>query len=180
MGDTWAKRGEVNLFGGFRKKVTQQTIEMVRQPYAIFQHNYGVPSGFWQDEFVLGFFGMMIALASQTISNGRLSQADKGHLLQDAFGALSNMNGAAITRRFTELIYEKPQNDAFKLGGDNAEIVTLAIFGKVTPTGRDAVEEAKREAAAQGAPGELAAVVTVLAMRFFVGPLIERFDLEVE
>jgi len=175
MGNTRAHFGEVTLFGGFRKKVTQQTIEMVRQPYAVFQNSYGVPPGFWQDEFVLGFFGVMIGLVSHVASQGRLSQSDKGYLLQDTFGALSNMNGAAITRRFSELVYQQPQSDAFKLGGDNGEIVTWAFFGKATPTGMEAVEDAKREAAAQSAPG---AVATILAMKLFVAPLAERFDLK--
>jgi hypothetical protein len=165
------------LFGSFRKKVTQQTIEMVRQPYAIFQHIYGVPAGFWQDEFVLGFFGVMIGLVSQTLSQDRLSQTDKGYLLQDTFGALSNMNGAAITRRFTELAFQQPQDTAFELGGDNGQIVTLAMFGKGTPKGREAIEEAKKAAAAQGSPGDVAAVAAILARKLFVGPLIERFDL---
>lgn len=166
------------MFGGFRKKVTQQTIGMVRQPYAIFQHNYGIPPNFWQDEFVLGFFGVMIGLVSQALSQGRLSQTDKGYLLQDTFGALSNMNGAAITRRFSELAHQQPHSEAFKLGGDNGEIVPLAFFGKATLTGREAVEEAKREAAAQGASGDVGAVATILAMKLFVMPLVARFGLE--
>lgn len=166
------------VFGGFRKKITSQTIEMVRQPYAIFQHAHGIPPGFWQDEFVLGFFGMMIGLASQALSQGRLSQTDKGYLLQDTFSALSNMNGAEITRRFKELIYQQPQSSAFRLGADNGEIVTLAFFGKGTEIGREAIELAKREAAAKGTPRDVGAVATILAMKLFVTPLIERFDLD--
>ncbi len=166
------------MFGSFRKKVTEQTIGMVRQPYAIFQQNYGIPPGFWQDEFVIGFFGMMIGLVSQALSQGRLSQTDKGYLLSDTFGALSNLNGAEITRRFSELVYKQPQSAAFKLGGDNGEIVTLAFFGKATEASRDVVEEAKREAERQGNPRNAAAVATLLAMKLFVSPLVERFDLK--
>jgi hypothetical protein len=127
------------MFGNFRKKVTQQTIEMVRQPYAIFQQNYGIPPGFWHDEFVIGFFGGMIAIISQILGQGRLSEIDKGLLLQDTFTALSNANGATLARRFGDLVRQMPQDEAFKLGGDNAEVVTLAFFGKGTPAGLEAI-----------------------------------------
>lgn len=166
------------MFGGHRKKVTDQTIQMVRQPYALFQNTYGIPQGFWQDEFVLGFFGVKIGLVSQALGQGRLSTTDKGRVLQDTFTALSNMNGEAIARRFGDFAREEPQSADFRLGCDNGEIVTLAAFGKGTPQGRAAIEEAKSEAAAQGRPGDVGAVATILAMKLFVGPLVERFGLE--
>lgn len=165
------------MFGNFRRKVTDQTIAMVRQPYAAFQSAYGVPPGFWQDEFVLGFFGVMIGLISGAIGQGRLSQADKGHLVADTFGALSNMNGAAITRRFNELVLQQPQQPDFKRGGDYGEIVTLAMFGKGSEMGRPAIEAAKDMAAAQGRAGDPGAVAAVLAQTHFVQPLIDRFSL---
>ena len=165
------------MFGSFRKKVTHQTIDMVRQPYAVFKQNYGIPPGFWQDEFVIGFFGGMIAIVSQVLGQGRLSQIDKGLLLQDTFTALSNANGAALARRFGDLVRQVPQSEAFKCGGDNAEVVTLAFFGKGTPEGREVIEEAKREAAARGAARDVGAVATILAMRLFVQPLKDRFEL---
>ena len=165
------------MFGRFRKKVTRQTIEMVKQPYAIFQSFYGIPPGFWQDEFVLGFFGVMIGLVSELRGQGRLSQLDKGHLLQETFSSLSNMNGIAIARRFSDLAHQQPHSDDFKLGGDHAEIVTLALLGKVTPAGREIVERAKTKAAAQGEPGDTAVVGIILARELFIQPLIERFGL---
>lgn len=164
------------MFGSFRKHVTQQTIDMVRQPYAMFQRFYGTPPDFWQDEFVLGFFGVMIGLLSKFLSQGKLSQTDNGLLLQDVFGALSNMNGAAVTRRFTELAFERPPSADFKLGGDHGEIVTLALLGKSTPAGREAVEQAKQEAASQGSTGDIGAIAAILIMKLFVQPLSERFD----
>ena len=168
------------MLGRFRKKVTRQTIEMVRQPYALFQSNYGIPDGFWQDEFVLGFFGVMIGVLSKLIGEGRLNQMDKGHLLQDTFSSLSNMNGAAIARHFSDLAHENPQREDFVRGGDNGEIVTLILLGKASDTGRDIVEKVKKEVEESGMPKDSAAIhaIQMILMReLFINPLVNRFGI---
>lgn len=165
------------MFGSFRKQVTQQTIQMVRQPFAIFQNAYGVPLGFWNDEFVLGFFGVMIGLVSKVAGQGRLNQTDNGLLLQDTFAALSNMNGVAITRRFSELALQSPQSQTFRLAGDNAEIVTVIMFGRTSPRVQDAIEQVRREITSQGSHPDSGTISSILMMKLFVQPLVQRFDL---
>lgn len=165
------------MFGRSRKKITKQIIDMVRQPYAVLQANYGIPPGFWQDEFVLGFFGVMIGVLSKLIGEDRLSQADKGYLLQDTFSSLSNMNGVAIARRFSDLAHESPQNEDFVRGADNGEIVTLMFLGKVSDTGRDIVERAKKQAVEQGMPRDIYAIQMILYRELFVDPIVDRFGI---
>ena len=165
------------MFGGFRKKITKQIIDMVRQPYAVFQSNYGIPPGFWQDEFVLGFFGVMVGVLSKLLGENRLSQADRGYILQDTFSNLSNMNGAAIANQFSDLAHENPQNKDFVRGADSGEIVTLMFLGKVSDTGRDIVERAKKEAEEQGTPRDISAIQMILWRELFVNPLVDRFGI---
>lgn len=163
------------MLGRFRKKVTKQVIEMIRQPYAVFQSDYGVPARFWQDEFVLGFFGIIIGVLLKSIGEDRLSQADKGRLLVDVFSGLSNMNGTAIARQFSELAHENPQSEDFVRGADNGEIVALIIFGKVSETGRDIVERAKMQAEEQGMSRDIPAIQMILWRELFFDPVIDRF-----
>ncbi|KZL01483.1 MULTISPECIES: hypothetical protein [unclassified Pseudovibrio] len=160
------------MFGGFRKKMTRQTIEMVKQPYAIFQHHHGIPAGFWQDEFVVGFFGSMVSMVAMILAKGKLSRTDRGYVLQDSFSALSNMNGMAIAQRFTELSMQKPMSASFKQGVDNGAIISFAMFGTTAPEDQMLIDAAEQEAARLGLP-----LPSYLMMTLYVEELKERFDL---
>jgi hypothetical protein len=162
------------MFGNRRKKVTAQTIEMARQPLAILQDNYGLPPKFWADEFVLGYFGTTIGFLSHMLGEGKLDHEDKGFILIETFTALSNMNGKAIADRATELAQSNPKSEDFELGADNGSIVTLAVFGKVTPIGQGAVARAQRLADKRGDPEQM---LSILMMSKFIGPISKRFDL---
>ena len=166
------------MLGRFRKKVTKQIIEMARGPLAVFQSNCGIPVGFWQDEFVLGFFGCMIGVLSELIGEGKLTQFDKGRLLQDTFTSLSNMNGVAIARHFSDLAHENPQREDFVRGGDSGEIVTLILLGKVSDTGRDIVERIKKEMEDSGMQRDIGIIQTILMRDLFINPLVDRFDIQ--
>jgi hypothetical protein len=166
------------MFGGRRKKITLQTIEMAKQPYAMFQNIYGVPAHFWTDEFVLGYFAMMTGVLCKFLGGDKLSQADRGYVLLNVFAALSNTDGSAILQHSTELSLKHPKSDAHELGCDNGVIVTLAAFGKVSSIGQEAVLEAKTIAASQGNSEVKGAVETILMTKLFIEPLLERFNLD--
>lgn len=163
------------MFGSRRKKVTARAIEMARQPLAILQHNHGLPPLFWNDEFVIGYFGSTIGFLSHMLGDGRLSTTDKGFILVDVLTDISNMNGKVIAERSIELAQSNPKNEAFELGADNGSIVTLAAFGKVTPVGQQAVAEAQKSADEQGDPQQM---LPILMMSLFFQPISERFSLK--
>nr|WP_321461173.1 hypothetical protein [uncultured Cohaesibacter sp.] len=166
------------MFGGVRKKVTKQTIDLVRMPYGIYQSNFGIPADFWQDKFVLGFFGGMIGIVSFVLSANRLNLTEKGCVLQDTFSALSNMDGVALARNFADLANEKPMQADFDKGVNNGQIVALALMGKTDPSDRDLIEQAKFEAVSQGLMAN--EFPLILAKRLFVNPLNERFNSEAQ
>ena len=80
------------MFGRNRRLATEHTLNAVRPIIAIAQHYQGLPAGFWQDDFVLGFVGFLIGFHANFTSGRSLSQEDKGTLLYDVFGTLSNVD----------------------------------------------------------------------------------------
>ena len=165
------------MFGGLRKRVTNETIAATRQLVSSFQLAHGIPRGFWQDDFIVGYFGNTIGVYSRMCSGDRLSQTEKGYLLCEVFEAISNSNGSAIVRRFTEMAFQSPRPESFQRGLDFGEIVTLAMLGKVTDLGRPFVEDAKRIAAERGQQHDVNVVVQILLQKLFLEPIEARFSL---
>ena len=107
------------MFGSRRRKATNAAINALRPLVGSIQHSRGLPSHFWVDPYVLGFFHFMIGHRAKLATNGRIGGEDLGQSLVDTLTALSNMNGASIARRSTELALSK--NDAlFERGADDA------------------------------------------------------------
>ena len=102
------------MFGRAKRKVTKHTEDAIRPILASYQYSNGIPAGFWQDEFVLGFIGFMISFHVNITSGYKLSTADKGFLLFDVFTTLSNMNGKLIAKNYTDLAMEDPKNEDFE------------------------------------------------------------------
>jgi hypothetical protein len=111
------------MFGSRRRKAVRAAVDNIRPIIGIIQYNYGIPSGFWQDEYLLGFFGFLIGFHLQRAAGGVLSQTDKGQGLADAFTELSNINGAAIARHFTTLALAETED--FTRGSDNAALIAF-------------------------------------------------------
>lgn len=171
------------MFGRNRRLATEHTIAAVRPLIAVFQYHNGLPAGFWQDEFVVGFIGFMIGFHANHTSGRKLSQTDKGFLLRDVFTALSNMNGQAIGSEFARLAMLKDKSPDFEKGCDNASVCAFATIGKMNEQGRvyydQAKEQAKEIAVITGSPNDLGSVAAVLLQKLFFEPLRERFEMEV-
>jgi hypothetical protein len=124
----------------------------------------------------LGFIGFMISFHSSVTSGLKLSLEDKGHLVFDAFGALSNLIGKVITQNYLALVNLTTKNPDFEKGADNAAVCAFYSIGKVNEEGRMFVEQAKKMAEAQGEAGDRSAVVVWLLQILYVRPLRDRFD----
>lgn len=164
------------MFGRNRRLATEHTINAVRPIIGIVQNFQGLPSGFWRDEFVLGFVGFMVGFHANYTSGRNLSSEDKGQLLIDVFTALSNLNGAEIARESTRLALQSPKSPDFERGADNAAICAFASIGKVSEQGRPHYEQAKEIALSQGQRLDHSAVAAVLMKRLFFDPLREKFQ----
>ncbi|MER8462450.1 hypothetical protein [Mesorhizobium sp. M1396] len=164
------------MFGRNRRLATEHTISAVRPFVGIFQNLNGIPAGFWRDEYVLGFLGFMISFHANYTSGRQLSREDKGHLLNDVFTALSNMNGQAISEEYVRLATLAHKDSDFEEGADNAAICAFASIGKMNEQGRPLYEKAKEVAAAQDKPNDLGTIVGVLMHKLFYERLAERFN----
>lgn len=164
------------MFGRNRRLATKHTVDAMRPLIAIVQSLYGIPPGFWRDDFVLGFMGFMVSFHVNFTSGRTLSTADKGYLLADVFTALSNMNGAEISRDYTHRATLAANNPDFERGADNAAICALASIGKMNEQGMPHYERATEIAAKQGSQGDPGAVVAILMQQLFCEPIRERFS----
>jgi len=165
------------MFGNKRKKATEFVIDRMRPLVGLIQHQYGIPEGFWQDEFVLGFMHLMVSFHTQQ-SGYHLSTTDKGFLIADVYTSLSNLNGAAIGQRATDIATEEDQHPDFKLGADCAHICAFATIGKMSEDGRKIVAAAKDMAAERGNADDTSAVVEILFHELFFQKIAERFGLD--
>jgi hypothetical protein len=167
------------MFGNKKRKAVDHVTERLRPLMGIISHNYGIPERFWDDEFVLGFMLMMVSFHLNETSGLRMSQTDKGFVMTDVFSNLSNLNGAAISRRAVDLAMQDPKSPDFELGGDNAHICAYASLGKVSDVGRPHVEAAKEIAAMQGNERDIGLITGALLQSLFFRPLAERFEWDV-
>jgi hypothetical protein len=164
------------MFGSNRRKATAHTIEAVRPLIGIYQRHNGTPQGFWEDEFVLGFFGFMIGFHGSVTSGRNLSQEDKGYVLADVFTAISNLNGHAIAKNFLRLSTLEQKSQDFETGADYASYCAFASIGKMNEQGRPFFEKAKQIAAGQGKEHEHGAVVSALIHLLYIQTLQQRFE----
>ena len=115
------------MFGSKLKKANTAALQALRPLIANMQRNQGLAPDFWTDPYVLGYFGFAVAHHAKLATHGQISPTDLGIVLADVFGALSNMNGEAIRRRYIELI-DKDGAD-FKRANDDAAALFLYQIG---------------------------------------------------
>jgi hypothetical protein len=77
----WLPEPDIQMFGSKRRKAVRAAVDNIRPIIGIIQYNYGIPAGFWQDEYSMGFFGFLISFHMQRASRGALSQTKKDKYL---------------------------------------------------------------------------------------------------
>jgi hypothetical protein len=109
------------LFTNSREKASRAAVEAIRPMIATLQHSIGLPAGFWIDPYAIGFVHFMIVWHAKLATHGKITGADLGFVLSDAFTALSNMNGVEIVRHSNTL-----ENDPdFNRGADDAAAIAF-------------------------------------------------------
>jgi hypothetical protein len=162
------------MFGSKRRKAVQTTVERIRPVIAVIQHHFGLPAGFWQDDFVIGFFGFLIGFHMNITFGFSLSQTEKGLALTEAFTALSNMNGVVLARRFVELTTVSTSD--FERGADNAALIAYFSIGQLkNETENEHVREARAMAEKIGAGNNRGDIAGMLMLNLFVKEVEERF-----
>ena len=167
------------MFGLKRKLAVQAVIDNVRPLIGTFQQYEGIPVGFWQDRYVIGFIGMLIVYhmnlaSSGSLSNSNLSTEDKGRVLIETFTTLSNINGLEITRNYREFLTAR--NPEFLRGSHNASVI-MGYAANNLPNEDDhpGLMEAKKIAARMGKAGDRMQIGSLLMMELFYNEVHKRF-----
>lgn len=128
----------VFMFGGKRKRLVRHVTDALNPFVMNTQRATGIPQGFWEDDFVLGFIGFCIAFHMNKTSNINASVSDKGAALIEVFTNLSHMNGLPLARKYNTLTIDK-SNPEFESGADNAATWLFYMYGflKNEATNRD-------------------------------------------
>jgi hypothetical protein len=167
------------MFGLKRKLALQAVIDNVRPLIGIFQQYEGIPVGFWQDRYVLGFISMLIVhhmnlASSGSLTNSNLSTEDKGRVLIETFTTLSNINGIEITRNYRELLAAR--DPEFLRGSHNAAVTMgYATNNLANEDAHPGLMEAKNIAARMGKAGDRTQIGSLLMMELFYNEVQKRF-----
>jgi hypothetical protein len=116
------------MFGSKRRKLVDKVYHSVL-PYvaAVEQSIGGMPPGFWEDPFVIGFFTFQVGLTLKLAGGDQLSPEEKGLATCEILGALSHTSGVQITRSMTHLALSKDTQSG--RGADVAQLVSLYPMG---------------------------------------------------
>ncbi len=165
----------MDLFGTKRRNATNAAVNAARPLIGTIQHLYGIPVGFWQDEFVLGYMMSLGSTVINTFDDG-FSTETKGKILTDFFTSISNQNGQAISRKIVDLNSHKTPD--YIVGGDNA---MLSLFYSVGSLKNEdtfpEIVQAKLMAFELGHGQDKGAIGAILIQKLFHRVVIERFQL---
>lgn len=109
------------LFKSRRKAGTEAAVDAIRPLVGTIQHSHGLPSSFWTNYYVLGFFTFTAGHHIKLATEGSIKDADLAATVGDVLTALSNLNGQALVR----LTIQMPHNDEFDFnrGADDAAAI---------------------------------------------------------
>jgi len=96
---------------------------------------YAVPWGFWRDPYILGFLHTTAVMFANSASGSKIAHSDLGAVLEDAFKAMSGMNGGAILQVVSSMA-TRSQPDFLRGHGD-ARAVFLYLAGLLRNEGED-------------------------------------------
>lgn len=116
----------VAMFGFKRRRITAAVTQAMRPYVMIFQPD-GPPPGFWEDEYVLGFFSSAIGLLAKLTSGTHASGSVLGYVLMDTLSTLSGVRASHIIQRVNGLL-AAPTADYFA-GVDAADKVFAEAYG---------------------------------------------------
>lgn len=109
------------LFKSPRKMATAAAIDAIRPLVATIQHTRGLPTGFWMNPYVLGFFTFTAGHHAKLATRGAIKDHALEAVVGDALTSVSNLNGPALIAR-TVKMSTKDEFD-FNRGADDAAAI---------------------------------------------------------
>jgi len=169
------------MFGSLRRKASIAATEALRPVVSGFQQRYGLPAGFWADEYVLGFMVTTAAYHAQLATAGKINGATLGEVMADAITSVSHLDGLRIVSRLGAL----EEHPDFSAGADVAMIVCLYASGNLKNEATNelvarATRVAERMNAEMGVTSpaqKRASTAAVMMILGFVEPVRRRFGI---
>ena len=113
------------LFSSTRKKGTNAATTALRTMIGAAQRASGIPSGFYESPYVLGFLHSTAGCWAKFGTNGKITGLDLGLALFDSFTSTTNLNGKGLVGRANELILESDPD--FSRGSYDATVHFLYL-----------------------------------------------------
>lgn len=122
----------------------------------------GIPSGMWQDPYIIGYVNMTINMWARLHTNGKAQGPDLGLILMNVYNSVSHQNGLAIVKYGAALTEEK--NPEFVRGMEEAMLIFLYGTDQLRKDDHLVFVQAKADAAAVGKPNDKGAISSFILM----------------
>jgi len=164
------------IFGSKKNQsLTEEISRATRSTMAMVENQHGVPSGFWQDSYVLGFLMGQINAFMSAFGGENLSITDKGRVVVDCFGELSGMKGKGISEQ--SMVYASSEDPDFMRANQNGMFIAMVQSERLPDAANNPVIAATRtqlDAAGEGT--SMADVAAHLAKQHWVGEVKARLS----
>ncbi|WP_395016082.1 hypothetical protein [Dongia sp.] len=132
------------MFGSARRKATKAATEAVRPLIKLLEITDGLPAGFWEDPYVLGYINGCIGLFAKLVTRGAVKGADMGYVMMDVLSDVSGRNGQEIVRNVIRL--QQSKDAEYMRGIANADKCISVTYGLTDYDQDPDVVEARRRA----------------------------------
>jgi hypothetical protein len=142
---------EVNMLKFERRQITTQVMEGVTPYVQAFAARYGgVPAGYWEDEYVLGFVPAIAGLFATVMTRGKIGEADRLAIVGDCMQGLSGGMGEQIMQQLNGLMLTQPK-DFVKAAHAAGKVVAFSM-GQCPADDPDLVQAQKTARQQRGGP----------------------------
>jgi hypothetical protein len=164
------------IFGSNKNKSLANDISnATRQTVSLVESQHGVPAGFWQDSYVLGFLMGQINAFMSVFGGDGLSVADKGRVVVECLGELSGMKGKGISEQ--SMVFASNEDPDFMRANQNGMFIAMVQAEKLPDAANNPVVAATRQQLDQAGEGtSMADVAQHLTKHHWVGEVRTRLS----
>lgn len=115
------------MFGGKRRRATKMALEAVQPILRTLEMSGGIPSGFWDDPYVLGYLGGTAAIFAKMTTQGKIAGESLGQVMITVYETLSGLDGVEISKKV--LLLQSSNDKDFLKGLGNADKTICVAYG---------------------------------------------------
>jgi hypothetical protein len=122
-----------------RRQITANVVQGVAPYVNAFEARYGaLPTGYWEDEYVLGFVPALAGLFTGALTRNQISEADRLAVVEESLHELSRGFGPQIMQQVKRLTLTRPAD--FVAAAEAAAKVLAFSLGQVPADDPDLVQ----------------------------------------